>query len=87
MFELFVYYLKQLITFPTFANVRTIKLFLNQVFAYQAVRIENLLTRQNQLDFQSLVQIEPEDFSYFTKEDFQNIIGSDQINLYSPSRY
>jgi probable Rubsico expression protein CbbX len=81
--DILVFYIKQLITFPTFANVRTIKVFLNQLLAYQAIRVEKLLTQEGKIDFNDLISIKPEDFSYFTKEDFINIIGSENISLYS----
>jgi probable Rubsico expression protein CbbX len=77
-----VFYIKQLVTFPTFANVRTIKILINQLLAYQAIRVENLLTKNGQLDYRSLVTIKKEDFLHFTIEDFINIIGSENVNLY-----
>jgi probable Rubsico expression protein CbbX len=77
-----VFYIKQLVKFPTFANVRTIKILINQLLAYQAIRVENLLTKNGQLDYRSLVTIKKEDFLYFTIEDFINIIGSENVNLY-----
>jgi hypothetical protein len=76
------FYISQLVTFPAFSNVRTIKIFLNQLFAYQAIRVENLLITQNKIDYDSLINIKEEDFSYFTPEDFINIIGSEKIKLY-----
>ena len=78
-----VHYIKQLVKFPTFANVRTIKVFLNQLLAYQSIRIEDTLTKQGSLKYESLVTLKPEDCSYFTKEDFINIIGSENIELFS----
>jgi len=77
------HYIEQLIHFPTFANVRTIKIFLNQLLSYQAIRLENLLTNSGELNYESLVTIQPEDFDLFTQEDFINIIGSENIALYS----
>jgi probable Rubsico expression protein CbbX len=77
-----VFYIEQLIKFPTFANVRTIKVFLNQLLTYQAIRVEKLLTSNGNLDYNSLVTIKKDDFRYFTKEDFINIIGSENVNLY-----
>ena len=76
------FYINQLVTFPAFSNVRTIKIFLNQLFAYQAIRVENLLITQNKIDYDSLINIKEEDFAYFTPEDFINIIGSEKIKLY-----
>jgi probable Rubsico expression protein CbbX len=76
------FYINQLVTFPAFSNVRTIKIFLNQLFAYQAIRVENLLITQNKIDYDSLINIKEEDFSYFTPEDFINIIGSEKIKLH-----
>jgi probable Rubsico expression protein CbbX len=76
------FYINQLVTFPAFSNVRTIKIFLNQLFAYQAIRVENLLITQNKIDYDSLINIKEEDFSYFTQEDFINIIGSEKIKLH-----
>jgi probable Rubsico expression protein CbbX len=75
-------YVAQLVKFPTFANARTLKIFLNQLFAYQAIRVENTLTKGGKLDYDSLVTIQKEDFKYFTEEDFINIIGSEKVELY-----
>jgi probable Rubsico expression protein CbbX len=80
--DILTFYIKQLITFPAFSNVRTIKIFLNQLFAYQAIRVENLLLSQGKVDYDSLVQVKKEDFRYFTADDFINIIGSEKIKLY-----
>jgi len=80
--KILVFYIKQLIGFPSFANVRTIKVFLNQVLTYQAIRVEKLLTQSGKIDYASLVTIKKEDFSYFTKDDFVNIIGSENVTLY-----
>jgi len=80
--EIFVFYIKQLITFPTFANVRTIKVLINQLLAYQAIRVENLLSKNGQLNYNSLVTIKKEDFLHFTIDDFVNIIGSENVQLY-----
>jgi hypothetical protein len=76
---LFEHYIKQLLKFLTFANVRTMKIFLNQLLAYQAIRLEELLSSQGKLNYQSLVTIQKSDFDYFTKEDFINIIGSEEV--------
>jgi len=80
--DIIVFYIKQLVNFPTFANVRTIKIFLNQLLAYQAVRIEKALTQTGKIDYNSLVTIQKQDFLYFTKDDFVNIIGSENVTLY-----
>lgn len=80
--EIIEFYITQLVTFPAFSNVRTIKIFLNQLFAYQAIRVESMLNKQRNLDYDSLVNIKKEDFAYFTPEDFINIIGSENISLY-----
>ena len=80
--DLLVFYTKQLITFPTFANVRTIKVFLNQLFAYQAIRIEKLLVGNGKIDYDSLITLTKEDFSHFTQNDFINIIGSEKVKLH-----
>lgn len=76
------FYIEQFVNFPAFANARTIKIFLNQLFAYQAIRVENSLIQYGKIDYDTLVNIEKEDFQYFTGEDFINIIGSEDINLY-----
>jgi probable Rubsico expression protein CbbX len=76
-----VFYIEQLIEFPAFANVRTIKIFLNQLLAYQAVRVENLLMDKGNIDYNSLVTLTKHDFSDFVEEDFINIIGSEKVNL------
>ena len=80
--DILVFYIKQLITFPAFANVRTIKIFLNQILAYQAVRVENLLLQNGTINYDSLVTITKEDFKDFTENDFINIIGSEKVKLY-----
>ena len=80
--EVLIHYIEQLVKFPTFANVRTIKIFLNQLLSYQAIRIEESLTQTGLLTYQSLTSITKEDFNYFTKDDFINIIGSENVELY-----
>jgi hypothetical protein len=80
--EILLFYIKQLISFPAFANVRTIKVFINQLLAYQAIRVEKLLTSSGKIDYNSLVTIQKEDFSYFTQDDFVNIIGSENIKIF-----
>lgn len=80
--KLLRFYIKQLIDFPAFANVRTIKIFLNQLLSYQAVRIEKLLAKKGSLSYKEFVEITPVDFEDFTPEDFINIIGSEKIELY-----
>jgi probable Rubsico expression protein CbbX len=77
------FYLNQFTSFPAFANVRTIKIFLNQLFAYQAIRVENTLLTKGSLDYDSLVTLKPEDFSYLNPNDFINIIGSEKVELYT----
>lgn len=81
--SILIFYIKQLVSFPTFSNVRTIKIFLTQLLAYQAARVENVLISKGQLNYDSFVTIIGEDFSYFTKDDFINIIGSENIQLYN----
>jgi probable Rubsico expression protein CbbX len=76
------FYLDQFTKFPAFSNVRTIKVFLNQLFSYQSIRIENTLINTGKLDYESLVTIKKEDFAYFTGNDFVNIIGSEDVKLY-----
>jgi probable Rubsico expression protein CbbX len=80
--EILVFYIGQLISFPAFANARTIKVFLNQLLAYQAVRVENLLLKNGNLNYDDLVTITKDDFIYFTENDFINIIGSEKVKLY-----
>ena len=80
--KILVYYIDQLVHFPAFSNVRTIKIFLNQLLSYQAIRIEEELVKKGSIDYDSLVTIKPEDFKYFTAEDFINIIGTENIKLY-----
>jgi probable Rubsico expression protein CbbX len=80
--EILVFYISQLISFPAFANARTIKVFLNQLLAYQAVRVENLLIKNGNLNYEDFVTITKDDFVYFTGDDFINIIGSEEIKLY-----
>ena len=80
--KVITFYLEQLIHFPAFANVRTVKIFLNQLFAYQAIRIEKELLRKGKLNYESLVKIQKQDFDYFTQEDFINIIGDENVKLF-----
>ena len=80
--EILVFYIGQLISFPAFANARTVKVFLNQLLAYQAVRVENLLLKNGNLNYDDLVTITKDDFIYFTENDFINIIGSEKVKLY-----
>jgi probable Rubsico expression protein CbbX len=80
--EILVFYIGQLISFPAFANARTIKVFLNQLLAYQAVRVENLLLKNGNLNYDDFVTITKDDFIYFTENDFINIIGSEKVKLY-----
>lgn len=76
------FYIAQLTKFPAFANVRTIKIFVNQLLSYQAIRVEKTLVQRGVVTYKDLVGIIPEDFSYFTGDDFVNIIGSEDITLY-----
>jgi probable Rubsico expression protein CbbX len=80
--NILTFYIDQLLHFPAFANVRTIKVFLNQLFAYQAIRIENELLKKGSVNYDSLVQIKQEDFLHFTQDDFINIIGEENVTLY-----
>ena len=75
------HYIDQLKTFPAFANARTLKVLVNQLLAFQAIRVEDTLAQAGSIDYDSLVTIRPEDFKYFTPDDFINIIGS--VKLYS----
>jgi len=76
------FYMEQLITFETFSNVRTIKIFLNQLLSYQSIRIEKTLTSSGKIDYDSLVTLKKEDFDYFVADDFINIIGSENVTLH-----
>jgi len=76
------FYIEQLIHSKAFANVRTIKVFLNQLFAYQAIRVEEELMKKGNINYDSLIKIKKEDFKYFTNEDFINIIGDEHVKLY-----
>jgi probable Rubsico expression protein CbbX len=80
--EVLVFYLSQFISFPAFANARTVKIFLNQLFAFQAIRVEKELLSSGEVAYDSLVTIKKEDFRYFTGDDFINIIGSEDIKLF-----
>ena len=76
------HYIEQLKNFPTFANARTLKVFVNQLLSFQAIRVEDTLMNSGSIDYDSLVTIRPEDFKYFTGTDFINIIGSEEVKLY-----
>ena len=76
------FYMDQLIKFETFSNVRTIKIFLNQLLSYQSIRIEKTLTSNGKIDYDSLVTLKKEDFDYFVADDFINIIGSENVKLH-----
>ena len=80
--EILRFYIEQLQKFPAFSNVRTIKIFLNQLLSYQSIRIEEELTANGSLTYESLTYIRPEDFR-FVADDFINIIGSEDIKLYA----
>ena len=80
--EILRFYIEQLQKFPAFSNVRTIKIFLNQLLSYQSIRIEEELTTNGSLTYESLTYIRPEDFR-FVADDFINIIGSEDIKLYA----
>lgn len=80
--KILVHYINQLTTFPAFSNVRTIKIFLNQLFSYQSIRVEDHLLQKGSINYDALISIKPEDFKYFSREDFINIIGSEEIKLY-----
>jgi len=79
--EYLVFYIDQLIKFPAFANVRTIKVFLNQLLSYQAVRVEETLITKGSLNYDELVTLTREDFLGLLEEDFINIIGSEKVTL------
>jgi probable Rubsico expression protein CbbX len=81
------FYIDQLTTFPAFANVRTIKIFINQLLSYQAIRVEKILSDKGSVKYRELVGIIPEDFKYFTGDDFVNIIGSENIEIYKGRGY
>jgi len=81
--KIFQHYIDQLKTFPAFANARTLRVLVNQVLAFQAIRVEDTLAQAGSIDYDSLVTIRPEDFKYFTPDDFINIIGSEDVKLYS----
>ena len=78
-----VFYIEQLVNFPAFANARTIKVFLNQLLAYQAVRVEESLVKKGTLVYEDLVTLTREDFNGLCAEDFINIIGSEKVKLLS----
>ena len=81
------FYLDQFTKFPAYANARTIKIFVNQLLSYQAIRVENTLAKHGDITYKELVNILPEDFSYFTGDDFVNIIGSEDVKLYTSKSY
>ena len=78
-----MHYIEQFIEFPAFSNVRTIKIFLNQLLSYQAIRVEKILSESGSIKYDELVGIKAEDFKYFSPDDFINIIGSEDIRLHS----
>jgi probable Rubsico expression protein CbbX len=80
--EILRFYIEQLEKFPAFSNVRTIKIFLNQLLSYQSIRIEDELTANGSLTYESLTYIRPDDFR-FVADDFINIIGSEDVKLYT----
>lgn len=81
--DILIFYIKQLVSFPAFSNARTIKVLLNQLLSYQAIRVEKTLIKNGKIDYDSLVTVKKEDFMYFTGDDFVNIIGSEDIKLFS----
>jgi hypothetical protein len=80
--KILTFYIDQLLSSPAFANVRTVKVLLNQLFAYQAIRVENELVTKGTIEYESLVTIKKEDLQHFSQEDFINIIGDENIKLY-----
>lgn len=84
--DILVFYIEQLLEFDTFSNVRTIKILLNQLLSYQAIRVEETLSQNGKIDYDSLVTIKEEDFAYFTGDDFINIIGSEEVKLFGGGR-
>jgi SpoVK/Ycf46/Vps4 family AAA+-type ATPase len=80
--DILTFYMEQLIKFETFSNVRTIKIFLNQLLSFQSIRIENTLANTGKIDYESLVTLKEEDFSHFIADDFINIIGSEDVRLH-----
>lgn len=80
--EILNFYIDQLTKFPAFANVRTIKIFINQLLSYQAIRVEKTLAEKGSVTYKELVGLIPEDFQYFTGDDFVNIIGSENVTIY-----
>jgi probable Rubsico expression protein CbbX len=80
--DILTFYIEQLVNKPAFANVRTLKVFLNQLFSYQAIRIEETLQSKGEIDYEKLVTIQPEDFKYFCGDDFINIIGDENVKLF-----
>ena len=47
------------------------------------MEISTLLIKNGKIDYNSLVTVKKEDFMYFTVDDFVNIIGSEDIKLFS----
>ena len=41
-----------------------------------------MLESKGTLTYETLVNLEKDDFKYFTEDDFINIIGSENVNLY-----
>jgi hypothetical protein len=80
--EILVHYIDQLKDFPAFANARTVKVFVNQLLAYQAIRVEKTLLEKGSIDYESLVTIQPGDFDFFSADDFINIVGSEDVKLF-----
>lgn len=81
--KIFHFYLTQLVKFRSFANTRTLRVFLNQLMTYHIIRINQSLEEIGELNYQSLKIFSKEDFFYFVEEDFINLIGTNQINLYN----
>ena len=79
--KILTFYIKQLVSFEAFSNVRTIKIFVNQLLSYQSIRVEKELIKTGKIDYDSLVTILPEDFKFFSQDDFINIIGSENVEL------
>ena len=80
--EILVHYIDQLKDFPAFANARTVKVFVNQLLAYQAITVEKTLLEKGSIDYESLVTIQPSDFDFFSADDFINIVGSEDVKLF-----
>ena len=75
--ELLLFYIQQLVVFPAFANVRTIKIFLNQLLSYQAIRVENTILKTGEINYKELAKSTGKDMATFNNPKSRDVLEKD----------